>query len=221
MRSLVLPAFNEASRVGATIEAVRRTMGAIEIVVVDDGSNDDTAAAARVAGADVVIDAVHRGKGAAVRAGMRAATGNLVAFTDADGAYDSEQLDAVFAAVAASADVAIGRRETSLATIRGLGSRGVNLATKAVLLGRYGDTQCGLKAFRAPAAREVFERATVNGFAFDIEILMLAERAGLRIVEVPVAASGSVTSSVHALRDGPRLLLDIVRLARKRPFWGM
>jgi glycosyltransferase involved in cell wall biosynthesis len=196
--------------------------GGLEIVVVDDGSDDATAQAALAAGADnvVVLDANH-GKGGAVRAGVLASRGRTIAFTDADLAYAPVQIIGLLERVEEGWDVVVGnRRHDDTRTVvravplREMGSRLVNLATHALLLGQYRDTQCGLKAFRSDVARILFSSGRLDGFAFDIELFHLVERHRLSLCEVPVAVENSERSTVRAARDGIRLLGDIVRIRR-------
>jgi putative flippase GtrA len=224
--SVVVPAFNEEERIAETIATIRDDLaelhdaGDLEIVVVDDGSFDSTANAARAAGADhVVVQSSNGGKGAAVRAGVLASSGRTVAFTDADLAYAPHQLAAFLDAIESGYDVAIGNRhhgdaETLVGTsrLRSFGSRVINMATNLLLLGNYRDTQCGCKAFRSDAARVVMATGTVDGFAFDIEVLHLVERYGLTMTELPVEVVNSETSTVSAFRDGIGVLYDIVRV---------
>jgi putative flippase GtrA len=224
--SVVVPAYDEADRIGGTVRRLRRGLagvaddGGLEIVVVDDGSTDGTADAALAAGANqVVVQPRNRGKGAAVRAGVLAARGRTVAFTDADLAYGPDQVQRVLAAVEDGWDVAIGdRRHPDTRTLaapsrlRALGSRAINWLGYAVLLGSYRDTQSGLKAFRSDVAGFVFSRTRVDGFAFDIEVLHLVERHQLSLVEVPVEVSNSSRSTVSAARDAARLIVDLLRI---------
>ena len=194
--------------------------GGVEIVVVDDGSDDDTAAAAERAGADVVVrHEVNRGKGAAVRSGVLSADGRCVVFTDADLAYAPDQIPGLVALVEDGWDVVVGsRRHTDTTTLvrarrlREVGGRAINILTRAVLLGRYRDTQCGLKAFRSDAARLIFSRTRVDGFAFDVELFHLVERYHLSLAEVPVTIANSDRSSVRALRDALGLVRDLFRV---------
>ena len=224
--SVVVPAYREEARIADTVTRIRRELdvfaGDLEIIVVDDGSPDGTADAARRAGADqVVVQPQNHGKGAAVRAGVLAARGRTVAFTDADLAYSPHQLVAFVEAIEGGYDVAIGNRhhadaDTLVGTsaVRSFGSRVVNMATSLMLLGNYRDTQCGCKAFRADAGRIVMGAGTIDGFAFDIEVLHLVERYGLSMIELPVEVVNSDTSTVRALRDGAGVLLDILRIRR-------
>ena len=224
--SVVVPAYDEADRIGTTVRTLRDGLaevdraGELELVVVDDGSTDATADAALVAGADqVVVQPANRGKGAAVRAGVLAARGRTVAFTDADLAYGPEQVLRVLAAVEAGWDVAIGdRRHPDTRTLvppsllRRWGSRAINWLGYAVLLGSFRDTQSGLKGFRSDVARFVFARCRVDGFAFDVEVLHLVERHQLSLVEVPVEVTNSTRSTVHAARDALRQAADLFRI---------
>ena len=226
--TMVIPAFREADRIGETVARVRSELGAslgadIEVVVVDDGSPDGTAAAAEKAGADFVVRLDrNRGKGAAVRAGVAAATGRTVVFTDADLAYGPTQAAALVRKVEEGYDVVVGsRRHTDTTTLvragrlREVGGRLVNLTTHALLLGQYRDTQCGLKAFRSDVARALFEASKLDGFAFDVELFHLAERWRLSLAEVPVEVENSERSTVQLLRDGIRLVVDLIRVRQR------
>ena len=229
--SLVLPAFREADRIAPTLERIRHELGPLvgdrreelEVVVVDDGSDDGTAEAAEAAGADRVVRMERNsGKGAAVRAGVRAATGSTIAFTDADLAYGPAQVAELLVLVEAGYDMVVGsRRHTDTRTLvragrlREAGGRLVNLATHALLLGQYRDTQCGLKAFRADVARDLFNASTLDGFAFDVELFHLAERWRLSLAEVPVEVEHSERSTVRVVRDGARLVADLTRIRQR------
>ena len=229
--SLVLPAFREVDRIGPTLERIRHELGPLvgdrreelEVVVVDDGSDDGTAEAAEAAGADRVVRMERNsGKGAAVRAGVRAATGSTIAFTDADLAYGPAQVAELLVLVEAGYDMVVGsRRHTDTRTLvragrlREAGGRLVNLATHALLLGQYRDTQCGLKAFRADVARDLFNASTLDGFAFDVELFHLAERWRLSLAEVPVEVEHSERSTVRVVRDGARLVTDLTRIRQR------
>ena len=226
--SVVIPAYKASNTIATTVDRLRDEVGAaigaaeLEIVVVDDGSPDATAAAAEAAGADNVIRLPeNRGKGAAVRAGMLAARGRTIAFTDADLAYEPVLLLRLLEQVEAGWDVVVGSRahiETvqlvRAGRLRALGSRLINLISLAVLLGAYRDTQCGLKAFRSDAARAIFTKARIDRFAFDIEVFHLAERQRLALVEVPVTVTNSEASTVRLGLDSLRLLVDMVRIRR-------
>jgi putative flippase GtrA len=224
--SVVVPAYHEGDRIAATVRCIGDELadvaasGGLEVIVVDDGSSDDTADAALAAGADqVVVLPQNRGKGAAVRAGVLAARGRTIAFLDADLAYGPDQLRRILDAVEDGWDVAIGDRShpdtrtlVAASTLRAWGSRAINRLVYAVLLGTYRDTQCGLKGFRSDVGRFMFDRTRVDGFAFDIELLHLVERHQLSLVEVPVDVANSDRSTVSAARDAVRLVVDLVRI---------
>ena len=223
--TVVLPAFREPARGGDSVRRVLEALEGIdvEIVVVDDGSPDDTAERAAAAGARVVRLEQNRGKGAAVRAGMLAADGRTVAFTDVDLAYPPEQLRSLLAAVEAGWDVAVGNRRhpgsEALARpslVRQVSSKLFNLLTATVLLGQYRDTQCGCKAFRGDVAKLLFGRTRLDGFAFDVEVLHLVERYRLSLTEVPVRSDDDGTSTVRVVRAALGMVRDLFRVRR----WG-
>jgi dolichyl-phosphate beta-glucosyltransferase len=223
--TVVVPALDEASRIGGTVQALRSALApladdGVELVVVDDGSTDGTADAALAAGADqVVVLPENRGKGAAVRAGMAASRGRTVAFTDADLSYSPDQVLGVIIEAEQGWDVVVGNRRHpdaraagSASRLRDVGSRAINLLASLLLLSRPHDTQCGLKAFRSDAAQLVARLGQVDGFAFDIEVLHLVERHELSCTDVAVSVTGSDRSTVRAGRDGLRLLRDLWRI---------
>lgn len=226
--SVVIPAFKAEPYIAATLAALRAALepvvgaGEFEIVVVDDGSPDGTADAAAAAGADKVVrQPVNRGKGAAVRAGVLAARGRTVAFTDADLAYEPALLLRLLDEVESGWDVVVGsRRHVETVTLvrarrlRALTGRVFNLISLAVLLGAYRDTQCGLKAFRSDAARRIFGVARIDRFAFDVEVFHLAERYRLALTEIPVTLEDPGGSSVRVGPDSLRMLWDLLRIRR-------
>ncbi len=202
--SIVIPAYNEAGRLPATIETVFRYLQGkpfdfIEVLVVDDGSRDDTAALVEAASQrhptlHLVRNPGNRGKGYAVRHGMQQARGEWVLFSDADLSTPMEELDSLIAAVEdGGADGAIGSRALNRRLVgkrqsffREFSGRIFNLAMRLVTGLPYLDTQCGFKLFRREAAACVSSRQRIEGFGFDVEILFIARRHGFRILEVPV-----------------------------------
>ena len=226
--SVVVPAYREAAAIAATIERIRAELspvaeaGGLEVVVVDDGSGDGTAEAAHQGGADQVIELpANQGKGAAVRAGMLAATGRTRAFTDADLSYGPAQIVRLLDQVEAGFQVVVGNRyherSTTLVaagTLRQIGGRVINLATRAVLAEAHDDTQCGLKAFEGGVAEVIFSHTRIDGFAFDVEVLHLVERYHVTLAEVEVEVVNSDTSTVRVARDALALLADLVRIRR-------
>ncbi len=222
-----MPAFCEAQRIGDTVVALGEALGeferdgGVEIVVVDDGSGDSTAAAARRAGADVVVEFdVNRGKGAAVRAGIEASSGSVVAFTDADLAYAPHQIGGLLRVVEAGADIVVGDRRhsgsvalTNQSLLRTAGSWLVAAGVRGIVgLGSHLDTQCGLKAFRRDVALDLASASVVDRFAFDIELLFLAKRWQFDVRRVPVELVNRHGSSVRLVRDGLILLWDMTRI---------
>jgi dolichyl-phosphate beta-glucosyltransferase len=218
--SLILPCYNEAERLPATLGAHLAQLagdpGQVEVVIVDDGSTDATAAVAEaVAAADARVRVIrtepNHGKGFAVRTGMLAASGELLVFTDADGSYGPGEVERVVSALA-DHPVAIGTRvhdRTGATLGRRIASRVFNRTLRLLLRLPFRDTQCGLKGFRREVARELFGRARVDGFAFDVEVLLLARRLGLAVAEVPVRAQERDGSRVRLLLDGRRMLGEV------------
>jgi dolichyl-phosphate beta-glucosyltransferase len=243
--SIVIPACNESRRLPATLDAALAALAERaaeegggptgspgEVIVVDDGSTDSTAdLVAAVAASHPAVrllrNGTNRGKGYSVRRGMLEARGRLVLFTDADASAPLPEAAKLLAVLdAGEADVAIGSRELPGSDLarpqpwprRMLGWVFRQLVRLLVVRG-FRDTQCGFKAFRREAAREIFRRQTLDGFAFDVEALFLARRLGYRVVEVPVRWLDSSESRVRPVRDGFRMLCDLVRirLRARRP----
>ena len=228
--SLIIPAFEEADRIAGTLSTVDSELRSslqksddIEVIVVDDGSNDATSEIARQAGADVVIRLEeNKGKGAAIRAGVQEANGSVVAFTDADLAYNPRQVVKLVTLVESGYDMVVGSRQhietknlVRAGRFREVGGRLINIATSGILLGHYRDTQCGLKAFKSQVAKSLFDAGTLDGFSFDVELFHLAERWDLSLKEIPVEVENSQRSSVSAFRDGVFLLLDLIRIRQR------
>lgn len=225
--SVVVPAFNEEQRLGPTLRAIIAHLDAVapgaEILVVDDGSADRTVAIATEAAASwprlrVIALGRNRGKGAAVRAGVLAARGRRVLFSDADLATPIEELGKLAARLDDGYDVAIASRAVAGADIRvhqqaarEFMGRTFNVIVRALLLGGISDTQCGFKLFTRAAAHDLFSRATVDGFAFDVEVLLLA-RGRYRVAEVPVVWRHVEESKVSPGTDAARMLVDVIRL---------
>ncbi len=238
--SLVVPAYNEAGRIAATLrEATAFLAGqpfASELILVDDGSSDETARVARetLAGRPNarVLAIPHGGKAAAVRAGMAESRLEQVAFSDADLATPLAALHDLRAALAAGCDVAIGSREGTGARrigeplYRHLMGRAFNGLVWALLLRGIPDTQCGFKLFRREAARAILARSRlyadgspVSGprvTAFDVELLVVARALGLRVCPVPVVWTYGEGSKVHPLKDSWHNMRDVLRVWNAR-----
>lgn len=225
--SIVIPAYNEALRLPAYLnEVVAYFEGRTEpyeVIVVDDGSADETAARVLEAQAKHPSVTLHRlaenhGKGHAVRAGMRAARGALRLMADADGATPIAEVKRLEAAIQAGADVAVGSRALHDPSVRRevllhrkLSGEIFNFFARRMGVGDVTDTQCGFKLFRGAVAATLFGELQTDGFGFDVELLLLARRRGYRVVEVAVNWADQPGSKVDVLRDGPRMLAQIVR----------
>jgi dolichyl-phosphate beta-glucosyltransferase len=223
--SIIVPSYNEEHRLPETLERIAayvRTSGReMEILVVDDGSTDGTAAVAesfrgKFGALRVLSNAVNRGKGYSVRHGMLEARGRIVLFTDADLSAPIEEADKLFAAMEAY-DVAIGSRalDRGLISVHQSKSRefaGVifNAIVRLCLRLPFVDTQCGFKAFRREPCRIIFEQQRIERFGFDPELLYLARRHGLRAVEIPVRWGHSPATKVSMFRDSLQMFLDVL-----------
>ncbi|MGA8212363.1 MAG: dolichyl-phosphate beta-glucosyltransferase [Candidatus Sulfotelmatobacter sp.] len=228
--SIVIPAYNEGERLGATLEKVLayvRLQGwnaEVEVIVVNDGSSDNTAALVRgFAERNPILRLVenpgNRGKGYAVRNGMLNARGEVVVFSDADLSSPIEEMPKLLAALAAGADIAIGSRwlRTELQTRRQslhrqLFGRVFNLLLRIILGLRFTDTQCGFKAFTRRAAQTILPLQRIERWGFDPEILFLARRFGFRVEEVPVLWGHSGGTRIHPLVDGARMFEEMLRI---------
>jgi dolichyl-phosphate beta-glucosyltransferase len=238
--SVVIPAYNEESRLPATLKRVTEYLAqqsyTSEVLLVDDGSSDNTVSVSRAAFEALpdciqcrVIENDHRGKGYTVRTGMLAAAGRYVLFSDADLATPIEELERMLAHLEAGADVVIGSREGLGAErlaepwYRHLMGRIFNLMVRLIAGANYQDTQCGFKAFTSDAAQDLFGRLRLYGAnaeviqgaavtAFDVEVLFLADKLGYEVREVPVRWSYGDATKVSPLRDSIRNFRDVVRV---------
>ncbi|HEY3332835.1 MAG TPA: dolichyl-phosphate beta-glucosyltransferase [Capsulimonadaceae bacterium] len=232
--SVIIPAFNEEARLPMTLAATRDYLAQCfpndaEILVVDDGSSDQTASVAEKFAAkhpDVPIKVLsygsNRGKGYAVRFGMLAATGDWRLFCDADLATPIEEYAVVAERMKADITViGIGSRplrESHLVVhqpwYREALGRAFNKVVQALTVPGIQDTQCGFKIFSADAANEVFSHAKLDGYIFDAEILYIANRLGYSISEVPIRWSHKDGSKVSLLRDGLKMVIDLLPIRR-------
>lgn len=224
--SIVIPAFNEARRLPGTIADVVRYLdareAAAEVLIVENGSGDETGRLADDAAAqDARFQAMHlpeRGKGRAVRAGVLAGRGRIVAFCDADFSMPVDELDLLLEGVKRGADIAIASREAAGARrigepwLRHLQGRVFNWLVRVLAVAGLQDTQCGFKAFRREAAREVFRRQLLTGWAFDVEVLFLARRLGLVICEVPVTWRYDPSSRVRPVHDTIAMMREVLSI---------
>ena len=226
--SVVIPAYNEESRLARTVREIvahcRGDTRAFELILVDDGSRDGTSAVGRLLCQEypelrLIRLAANHGKGYAVRTGVINAVGHTVLFADADGATPIAEIERLEDALALGADVAIGSRA--------LRAEGVRVEAKLYrhLIGRtfhqlvkwladagVGDTQCGFKLFRSSVAQDLFSRTRMNGFSFDVEVLVIARRRGYQVAEVPVNWVHQPGSKVRLTLDSLRMAVDLFRI---------
>jgi dolichyl-phosphate beta-glucosyltransferase len=226
--SIVIPAYNEELRLGPTLnrvlDFVRLQAWDAEVIVVDDGSRDDTADIVReYAQSNGIVRLVqnpgNRGKGYSVRNGVLNARGRIILFTDADLSSPIEEASKLLEGLEAGADIAIGSRwmRKELQTKRQSVARQVlgrvfNLLLRMVLRLDFKDTQCGFKAFRRSAAKAVFSLQRIEQWGFDPEILFLARRAGFKVVEVPVRWGHDSATRINPVADGSRMVADMLRI---------
>lgn len=226
--SIVIPAYNEGARLGSTLERVlsyvQEQAWDAEVIVVDDGSTDETPELVRRRAEAsprlrLLQNPGNRGKGYSVRHGILEARGDILLFTDADLSSPIEEAPKLFAAINSGADMAIGSRwlqpelqgrRQSLA--RQLYGRIFNLLLRIMLGLEFKDTQCGFKAFTRRAAEVLFRKQTIERWGFDPELLYLARRFDLRVKEIAVVWSHAGGTRIHPLRDGLRMFQEVVRI---------
>jgi len=230
--SVIIPAYNEARRIFPYLQAITAYLVqrglSYEILVVDDGSLDDTATLVERAGAQnsrirLIRFSQNSGKGAAVQAGMQAAQGELQLFADADGATPIQELERLETALKEGADLAIGSRtlasRDSRYTVRAKLHRTLlgnlfNQVVRRLGVRDIADTQCGFKLFRRAVAQDLFSVARINGYGFDLELLYVAQRRGYRIAEIPVNWADQPGSKVKVFSDGLRMLGELLAIRR-------
>jgi glycosyltransferase involved in cell wall biosynthesis len=219
--------YREAGRIRATVEALDASSVAgpgTEFLFVDDGSDDGTPAVAEDALATSGLRARllrldrNGGKGTAVREGIQAAVGDVVAFVDADLSAGTEEIERCLRVVeGGEADIAVASRAHAQSFIavpqpplRQLSGKAFNRIIRLIGLTTFPDTQCGLKVFRGEVASELFSTLTITGFSFDVEILDRAVRRGYRIVEVPVIWKHVEESRVRPFRHSSAMLVSVI-----------
>jgi glycosyltransferase involved in cell wall biosynthesis len=223
--SIVIPAYNERDRIPATlrsvVECIRTHKWPAEVVVVNDGSHDDTATVVRefarkAPEVRLIENPSNFGKGYSVRIGILHALGDIVMFTDADLSSPIEEAEGLFTAIGKGADIAIGSRwlTTSRQTrrqplFRQFFGRCFNALTRWVMRLPFADTQCGFKAFTRAAAQTVFQLQTIERWGFDPEILFIALRRGYHVQEVPVGWAHDARTRMSYLRDGLQMLKEL------------
>jgi glycosyltransferase involved in cell wall biosynthesis len=226
--SIVIPAYNEGARLGATLEKVLGYIRAqkldAEVLIVNDGSRDNTADIVRAFSAKdpalrLVENPGNRGKGYSVRNGMLNTRGQIVLFSDADLSSPIEEAPKLFAALENGADIAIGSRWLRAETQtqrqplhRQLFGRIYNLFLRLTLGLQFADTQCGFKAFKRTAVQAIFPLQKIERWGFDPEILFLARKLKFKVQEVPVAWGHSGGTRINPLVDGSRMVMEMFRI---------
>ena len=229
--SVVIPAFNEAVRIGhtlaVTIAYLEKESSSSEVIVINDGSTDSTGEVIRKVSAvpssitvRLLENFPNRGKGAAVRTGLLNATRPIGVFFDADLSTPIDELPKIVDPIARNeADIAFGSRALNRKLIgnrqpwrREQGGRLFNVVVRMTTGLPFWDTQCGFKAFRMESCRPVLEAAKIIGFGFDVELLFLAHRAGLRLKEIPVRWNHHEGSKIHFVHDSLRMLGEVLSL---------
>jgi len=226
--SIIIPAYNEAMRVSATLERVLAYIAEqgweAEVIAVNDGSRDKTAEiirgfAERNPRVQLLENPGNRGKGYSVRKGMLHAQGEILLFSDADLSSPIEEAEKLLAAITAGADIAIGSRwlRSDLQTqrqplYRQLFGRTFNLMLRITLGLNFKDTQCGFKAFTRRAASTIFALQKIERWGFDPELLYLANKFGLKVAEIPVAWAHNEGTRINPLRDGTKMFLEMLKI---------
>jgi dolichyl-phosphate beta-glucosyltransferase len=221
--SVVIPAFNEENRITKAVSEVTGYLSSkrleYEIIVVDDGSTDKTVESVeslKNVNVRVIRSACNMGKGYAVRAGVLAASGDVVLFTDADMSTPISELDKFleyardYPVVVASRNLLESRITVRQNIVRVTLGRLFSLLVRLLLIRDIMDTECGFKLFRRDVIPGIFGRQTVNGFAFDVELLLIAKKLGVRIKEVPVTWKNDVYSKVDLKCHVPQMLLEVI-----------
>ncbi|HMO01529.1 MAG TPA: glycosyltransferase family 2 protein [Oligoflexia bacterium] len=226
--SVIVPAYNEETRLKPTILEIDQYLSSkqvnYEIIIVDDGSTDGTAVLIKELAKNnpnikPISSQKNYGKGHAVRSGMLAAAGEYVIFADADGATPFAEIERLLAAMRRGVALAIGSRalpsrETKVKTYfyRKLMGRVFNAVANLILIPGIADTQCGFKMFTRNAAQEIFSRATINRYAFDLEILFLARKLNFPIAEVPINWINKPGSKINLLTDSAKMLFELIKI---------
>jgi len=226
--SIIIPAYNESARIAPSLDCVLRFVEQrnwrAEIIVINDGSRDDTAQLVRNyalhhPSVRLVENPGNQGKGYSVRNGVLHAQGEVILFTDADLSSPIEEATKLFASLERGHDVAIGSRwlRTDLQTARQplyrqILGRAFNLALKIILGLSFKDTQCGFKAFTRASAKDIFNRQVIRRWGFDPEILFLAKHLGYKVEEVPVAWAHDNRSKINPVTDGISMLIEMLRI---------
>lgn len=222
--SFIIPAYNEEPRLKGTLEKVlnycKSAEFTYEIIIVDDGSSDRTIETCKeFENVTVISQPQNMGKGAAVRTGMLAAKGDYRIFSDADLSTPIHETNKILSFLKSGYDVCVGSRALDSSMIkvhqpfyREFMGKTFNRIVQMLVVKGIRDTQCGFKGFTAAAAENVFSKALINGFGFDVEILYLAKLSGLKIMEIPVEWYNDERSKVDPIKDPLRMFGEILKI---------
>lgn len=229
--SIIIPAYNESDRIKASLQKAIDYLGnkdyEYEIIVADDGSTDDTVEIANSFGGNIRAVALTKntGKGAAVRMGMLEAKGDIRIFTDADFSTPIYEIEKIIYSLKNDYDVVIGSRALDYDMVkehqpfyREFMGKTFNKFVQMMVIKGIKDTQCGFKGFTAAAAEEIFSKAKIDGFSFDVEALYLAKKAGMNIDEVPVEWYNDDRSKVNPITDSISMLIEIFKIKKLHSF---
>jgi dolichyl-phosphate beta-glucosyltransferase len=224
--SIVIPAYNEEGRIGATLDKVLGYLDGKsfvwEIIVVDDGSNDNTTGVVKAYGDRGVVllsNNSNRGKGYSVKRGVMSARGDHILFSDADLSTPIEEIEKMFEYIEQGYDAVIGSRGLEQSNIvkhqpwyrEGMG-KAFNRIVRLATVDGFVDTQCGFKLFKREAAKRVFDQQKLHGFAFDVEIVFLLVKHGYRVKEMPVSWTDSPLSRVRIFRHPLQMFIDVIKI---------
>jgi len=230
MISVIIPAFNEEKRLPDTIDEIinyfKHLKLTFEIIIIDDGSTDSTK--------DIILkkynfkninylrNKINKGKGFSIKKGVLNAKGDLILFTDADLSTPIFEFEKLKEYLNKGYDIAIASRALKFSKIekhqnilRETMGKIFNLIVRLILLKEYHDTQCGFKLFKSTVAKEIFPKTTIDGFAFDVEILILAKILKFKVIETPVIWSNSPESKINPIKDSIKMLKDLIKLRKK------
>lgn len=226
--SVIVPAYNEETRLGSTLERITEYLSqqeyTSEIVVVDDGSRDRTSEVAKALSPDILVlrNEPNRGKGYSVKRGMLAARGDFRLFSDADLSTPIEEIEKFWRFFDQGYDIVIASRalpgsqvEIHQNWFREMSGRAFNKVVKTVAMAQFSDTQCGFKAFTANAAETVFARQTISGWVFDTEILFIGRKHKLKMIDVPVIWRNSPNSRLNMARDFWKIFMELLSVRWK------
>ena len=233
--SIIIPAYNESKRIEGTLKDIvfylERKTRCSEIIIINDGSTDNTQSIlesikSRLETGKLSIHLLfnekNRGKGYCIKKGVDQAKGRYILYTDADLSTPIEELEKFLPCLKHQYDIALGSRALKNSQIlvaqswyREKMGKMFNLLVQLLVLKGIKDTQCGFKCFTKEAAKKIFSLLETDGFAFDVEVLILAARMNFKMTEVPVKWLNSPETKVHPIRDSVAMLKELIKIRRR------